>query len=474
MVALTALVGALVFFVMNEGRDAAIQADDTRLLYVAEAGVERAYREIRDDYLTTTQTGIAQVRGSDTSGSSSVGTPDRARYEEDANATINANTDVLLLKTFDANYTNTKIIKIELGLLADRASGGTGATIQVSYSTTGTFPEAGNTALTQALTTTPTYYFADITADRTWSWSTIMSSNFALRGVRSAGNRSITVDYLFLRVTYGIDTNTEPWHTGSYQTYPLTIGSGTVQSVSITAEQGKVHLNTASQALLRYLMVENGVVDATANTVATNIVNYRVSNPFDTIEELKRVTGMTTAIYDAIDQDVTVYSYINSYAQQPTAARAPININTASTAVLRAIFDPLTFTISSDITSLVNAIILQRNITPFTCFYSADLLITTDFYGFVIAQAYLSTAEQDRVLGNADPSALVPRSGGTQEDALTTEFSYDTNSFKVESVGQLNSRNLRVTTLLGNHGTRTFTNSAGDTSYVGYRRENFE
>ncbi len=473
MVLLILLVGALIYFVTHEGKDAVIQREDTQVLYLAEAGIERAFREIRDDYTTSTQIGVAEIRGEDTGSSLSVGNADRMRYEEDAAATLNSNTDVALLKTFDANYTHTRITKIELGILANRASGGTGATIEVSYALDGTFPN-GNTKLTQALTTTSTRYFQDVTADRAWAWTDIMGASFTLRAVRTAGNRDITLDYLYLRVTYEIDTKTEPWFMGSYQSYPASLGAGTVQSVSIADEQGKVHLNTASQALLRYLMVENGTADSTANTMATNIVNYRSSNNFDTIEEVQQVSGMTSTIYQAIDQDITVYSFINTDAQGPAAARAPVNVNTASLAVLEAIFDPLTFNNASDITSLASAIVTQRNTAPFTCFYSSDSAITTDFFDLVRSQSYLSNAEDDRVLGNADASLLVPRQGGNDEDALTTEFSYDTNAFKVESVGRVNGRNYRVKTILGDGGARTFTTFSGDSTAVGYRQEGFE
>lgn len=282
------------------------------------------------------------------------------------------------------------------------------------------------------------------------------------------------MDYLYLRATYEIDTPTESWFTGTYQTYPLSLGSGTIESVLITDEQGKVHLNTASQLLLRYLMVENGVADATANTVATNIVNYRAADKLDSAEELQQVTGVTNSIYSAIVQDVTVYSYINTYAQGPTGARAPVNINTASRAVLEAIFDPLTFSDASDITNLADAIITQRAASPFTAFYSSDTAITTDFYDFVRSLSYLSDAENDRVLGNADTSSLTPREGGTDEDALTTEFSYDSGTFKVESVAKYNLRSYRVATVLGQDGAKTFTNYSGDTTSAGYRKENFE
>lgn len=473
MVVLTVLVGSLVYMVAHEGIDFAIQTEDVKMFYLAEAGTERALREIRDDYATTTQTGVAEIRGEDTDSSVSVGNPDRIRYEEDGNAIINNNSDEALLKTFDANYTNTRITKVELGVRADRANGGTGATIEVAYATDGVFPN-GNTKLTQALTTTLTDYYADVTADRIWNWSTIMESSFTLRAVRTAGNRNINLDYLFLRITYEIDTNTEAWFTGTYQTYPLSLGSGTIQSVSIAAEQGKVHINTASQSLLRYLMVEDGIADTTANTVATNIVTYRTSNNFDTIEELQQVSGVTSAIYDAIDQDITVYSYINTFAEGPTGDRAPVNINTASQAVLEAIFDPISFNSSSDITNLANDIITQKNTAPFTCFYSSDSSVTTDFYDFVRSRSYLNNNEDDQVLGNADASILTPREGGDNDNAVTTEFSYDTNAFKVESVGRVNNRDFRIKTILGDQGNKTFTTFVGDTTSVGYRQENFE
>lgn len=474
MTVITVMVTALIFLITHETRDMGAQVEDAKLLALADAGVERALAELYTDRSSTTQTGIADIRGEDIDSSSSVGNADRMRYEEDGNATINNATDEALLKTFDANYAHSRITAVQLCVKADRNSGGTGATIEVSYSTTGSFPETGNTALTQALTTTSTEYCTSITSDRTWSWSTILSSNFTLRAVRTAGNRDITMDYLFLRVTFEIDTPTEAWYTGTYQTYPLSLGDGTIQSVSIADEQGKVHLNTATQALLRYLMVENGIDDTTANTVAANIVNYRSSNKFDTIEELQQVTDLTSTIYNAVDQDVTVYSYINTYAQDPAGSRAPVNINTASRAVLEAIFDPLTFNNSSDITNLVDAIIAQRETAPFTCFYSSDSSVITDFYDFERSLSYLSNAEDDRVLGNADASALVPRQGGSQADALTTEFSYESSAFYLQSVSDILNRRIRVKTVVSDQGGKTFTTYDGDTTSVGYRKESFE
>ena len=75
-----------------------------------------------------------------------------------------------------------------------------------------------------------------------------------------------------------------------------------------------------------------------ASTKATAVVNYRgasLTNPFDSVEELQQVTGITAADYAAIKDYVTVYSFVNTNTYRLAAPRAPININTASFNVLK-------------------------------------------------------------------------------------------------------------------------------------------
>jgi len=478
LVILTVIVGTLAFMATHETRDIGAQIEDGQMIYLAEAGVERALREIRNDYTTTTQTGTATIRGATaTAGGAGVSNVTRIPYVDDSNATISSSaaTATANLTAFDANYVNTRIVSVSLGARASRNTGGTGATLELSYATDGVFPSA-NTKLTVALpnSTTLANYSQDITADRSWTWSTIMSSNFTLRAIRTAGDRNLRLDAIYLIVTYEIDTGTEAWSTGSYQTYPISLGKGTIQSVSIIAEQGKVHINTAPQALLRYLMEEYGIDSATSNTVATNIVNYQAGNNFDSVEELQQVTGMTSTIYNAIKGDVTVYSFINTNVQRPTGARAPININTASSQVLRAVFDALPLG-AGDAASLATDIINTRATTPFTCFYSSDSAVTTDFFDFVTNRAYLDDSDkQDNVLDNADASSLIPVNGSTGVNLITAEFSYDTNAFYVQSLANINGRGFRIKTILGELGNKTFTNFAGDTTSTGYRQENYE
>jgi hypothetical protein len=481
MVSLSLFVGGLIFIASHEARDTGFGANDYRLLHLADAGVDRAMRQLRADYLSSTQTGIADLRGADTSLSVSVSSATRLSYIDNSSSTINNNSDQAIIRTFDSNYTQAKILSVILFARASRATGGTGATIEVSYTTNGS---AYTTVITRALpnSTTLVNYSADITG--TLGWADIMSPNFRLRAVRTAGNRNVTIDALWIRVEYGIDTNTESWFDGSYASFPITLGDSAIQSVSIADESGKVHLNYATQGLLRYLMQERGVASGTANTVATNIVNYRgvaLTNPFDSVEELQRVTGMTQAIYDAIKDYVTVYSYVNANSYNPPSttvvSRAPININTAPREVLEAIFDPAGIA-SADVPRLAGDIMTQRNTAPFRCYYdyfaaASDMTVFTNFIASAARTAYLSSTERNRVLGNADASLLI--SGTT----YTTDFCYASTAFEVQSVGRAKDIDFRVTTKVkdGPRDTgniRTFYNYTGDTTATGHRRENYE
>jgi len=493
------VVSGFMYIVSVTTRSAGTTSADYKMIELADAGIERAYRAIKDDTSPVTATGTADLRGATTSGTAGTATTrNYIRYVSTlgsvpgdglvlAMSASGAGTNVVL-QNFDLNYLNATIRSVMIGCrYAKSSSGGNNPTLTITYTTTGVFPDVSSS--TFSTTVSSTSYNAEplttlgatamnITADRTWTWSLINSANFQIRATASnSSNRSVNLDFLFLRVTYDIDTNTDPWYTGSYAIYPVTLGGGTIQSVTITDEQGKVHLNTASQAMLRYIMVENGVADATANPLATAIVAYRTgaNGPFDSVEELQQVPGMTGAIYAAMAPDVTVYSYINTGAQNPAGSRAPININTAPREALLAIFDPLTFSAPSDRTSLADAIITRRGSAPFTCYYSANAAVTTDFYDFVRAQSYLSDAEDDAVLSNADASLLQPtRFGGASGSCLSTEFCYASNAFNVSSLGRVGTRNVRAQTIVGHDGSRTFTTYVGDPAPAGWRKENFE
>ncbi|MFH1779010.1 MAG: helix-hairpin-helix domain-containing protein [Candidatus Omnitrophota bacterium] len=483
MLVLAVMAMAMAYFITTETRGIGFQLDDTKALYLAQAGVERALREIRDDVLTTTQTGEADLRGNTTSGTAENATRrDYVRYFDEGRIltldSAGAGTYVIL-SDYDLNYLGTRIKNVQIGCrYGKNKGGGADPSLEILYTTNGTFPQPGNSSFTTVVSSTSfnasPFIVLDITGDRTWNWSVINSPNFQIRarGFNSS-NRDVQVDHLFLQVTYEVDTNTEAWHTGTYATFPISLGDGTIQSVSIADEAEKVHLNYASQPLLRYLMEERGIASGTANTLATNIVNYRASNWFNSVEEVQRVTGMTAAYYNLIKDFVTVYPFINTDATRPSGSRAPININTAPREVLEAIFDPLGIK-ASDVVSLATDIINTRATTPFTCFYSSDTNVTSDFYDFVDTRSYLSTAERNKVLDNADASPLVPVPGFGGFNAVTTEFCYYTDAFKVESVGKIGDINLRVKNILKDDGNRLLSTYVGDTTLTGYWKESYE
>ena len=232
MTILTVFTGALIYMASADMKNVASQSDDVNLTGLADAGIDRAYREIRDDYTLTTSQGTADLRGADTSLSISIGSPNNMSYVDTTTATINNNTDQAILRTFDSNYTNTKIISIELRARASRAGGGgSNPDIQVSYTTDGV---SYTPAISQTITSTTVGELtpADITGSLTWS--TIMSSNFRLRAMRTAGTRNINLDSMYLRVTYGIDTAAEGWATGSYASFPISLSGGTIESITLS------------------------------------------------------------------------------------------------------------------------------------------------------------------------------------------------------------------------------------------------
>lgn len=527
MVVLIVLVGTLVYLATYETRDMGAQIEDYKLLNLSEAGIQRAMREIRDEVLfATPTTGTADLRGATASGTAGGANPlARVRYYNEAtgaltiDATSAAGTTVIL-QDYDLNYLESisssiagSVIKsVKIGCRYKKTSaGGSTPHLEILYTTNGIFPQAGNLSFDTQVTSAsyndpydPNYLVLDITNDRpSWTWSMINSSNFQIQARAytpdAPRNRNVDVDYLFLQVTYEIDTLKEGWAMDNYTTFPIVLGSGKIQSVTVTDEaavvahldeQGKVHLNTAPQPLLKNLMINLGITSATADNVAIAIVNYRTNTKrFDSVEELQQVAS-AVPYYTQIRPYVTVYSFITPNAQNPTClyGRAPVNINTAPYAILKAIFDPLGLGLS-DPATLANDIITFRTATPFTCFYSADPAVTTDFYDFITTAprtVYLSAAERNIVLCNADSSLLPPMAGVAAVNGVTTEFCYSSNAFRIVSIADSDSnpavqgRRLRVETILGYDGSHAFPTFYGilpanqDTTPVGYRKENYQ
>lgn len=517
MTVLTVMAGAMIYMVTYEIRDVGSQTEDADLEALADAGVQRALREIRDEALSgSPTTGVADLRGNTTSGTTGTATtrPYVRYYNEGSILTILANTaagTTVILQNYDLNYLESassaiagsviKSVKIGCRYKKDLPAGST-PRLEILYTTNGSFPQGGNSSFDAGVTSTsyndaaPNSYanllVLDITNDRTWTWDMINSSNFQTQAraytPMPPRSRDIEVDYLFLQVTYQIDTLKEKWADGSYATFPIVMGSGKIQSVSITDEQGKVHLNTASDSLLTNLMTECGITSPAPSAIVTSLRAYLVTkatHAFDSVEELRQIAGLTTSELDAenynlIKDYVTVYSFITPNAQRPSGARAPVNINTADRKVLEALYDDALLLGTANAVTFADDIIDARDAAPFTCFYTANLAVTTDFYDFVNARTYLTAAQINAALDNADASPLIPVAGYAGANAVTTEFSYSTTAFKVESLADSDpdlvtqGRRLRVKTILGQNGSHIFPTYSGDATPIGYRKENFE
>lgn len=186
--------------------------------------------------------------------------------------------------------------------------------------------------------------------------------------VQNTGSYNLYIDYFSLRYIASVDAITEPWARGSFVS-SLNLGKvALVDTIKIEDEQGKLHLNYAPQHFIRWLLEECGV--NSANTKANDIVNYRSSNTFDSIEELKQVSSITAGDFNAVKNYITVHSWVNDQVALPSGTRAPINVNTADYKVLKALFDP-PLENQTDAGNLATAIINRRITRPFTSMYSS-------------------------------------------------------------------------------------------------------
>lgn len=130
--------------------------------------------------------------------------------------------------------------------------------------------------------------------------------------------------------------NEDSVNSGSYSDVSLYDGYGSY-SVTIEDEQRKVNINYANKELLGGLLGDDAKADA--------VISYRETNGlFKTIDEIKSVTEIAEATYNKIKDDITVYSYLDLNTIDDTGAdepRCPVNINTASDGVLKAVLSPL-------------------------------------------------------------------------------------------------------------------------------------
>jgi hypothetical protein len=362
-----------------------------------------------------------------------------------------ANSDVIVWDFQQrCNLLGTRMSSIEVGIKARRdlipGSGRRGASpiIQLEYTNNGSDVTPTWTAVGSSFTVRnnswgrQSYRYRDL--DTSVNWYTLITGNsdFRIRARRTngGGRRVCDIDWLGLRVTIDVDALTEPWGRGSYINTPANFDTGEIESITITDESSKVHLNYANQDLLEELASECGFDAGEARTFAQRAVAYRASNNFDSVEELMQLQGMTEVLYEMIRDCVTVYSWVNRRVTRPGGRRVPVNINTADRRVLLAIFK--TVLTDGDAEDLADAIISKRGTSPFTHMgstYSYQDRDQDSFAYFLSREAYLSDAERLAVAENADASYYnMTLTGSWNGNAqTTTEFSYytDTSQYHV-------------------------------------------
>ena len=467
MLILSALGMAIVSMTGMENMIAVNMLDSSRSLYIAEAGNERGLRAVRDDISAEAQTGepakngfhgIPSVDASLCKGEGNVKNPDGVLEKEDKSVCsllspppkggpkkFAKKIDVSYVKVSDfqqaVNLLGGRINKVELGCRFRRTSGE--GTLKTEYQTK---DGSGKTTAEWDSKSWTTKYL-DVTKDRTWKWETISDSSFEIKAdanpkvsfYGSSPSVEYEVDYLFLRVTCEVDASTEPWYstwrnqdeTGSPKTVSLMLGKGGVTQMPVYDESEKVNINYANKTFLKSLLKICGVSGDT-KTIAQKICEYRKKNMFDTIEEIKQVSGLTESDYEKIRDYITVYSWINTAVQRPTGSRAPVNVNTASQVVLEAVFTSM---ISQKAAAeLASYIVKYRTGAPFTCMYSSDPDVKTSFAYFIDNQCpFLIELQRQKVKENADASAKY----WNGNKVTSTEFCYASKVFSVVSTGTI-------------------------------------
>jgi len=389
---------------------------------------------------------------------------DSEDYASLSDGTFADGTCYLIIWDFEqrTNMIGTRIKDARLIMSARRGGGGgENPTIQLQYTTNGsdlspTWTNVGSSITVSSSSWIDTY--CDFTANPTWS-EIMDSDDFRIRALRtnSGNTRETRIDYLGMELTVEVDAMTEPWASGSYITLPAALGNANIKTITITDESSKVHLNYASEALLRELMEELSISDA-ANK-ATAIINYRSGDWFNTIEEVNQIsnpTALDSGDFDLLKDYITVYSWVNQNVTMASGSRAPINVNTASETVLRAIFKTISLALWSDTRAdnLAAAIVADRVSEPFTHMNSSFDFFSDNVNTF---SYYLRTKRDDINIFDDDSvpnrkarmRAVAEVADGSYynfdltsswttpaTDQTATEFCYYSHAFLITSTGK--------------------------------------
>lgn len=159
----------------------------------------------------------------------------------------------------------------------------------------------------------------------------------------------------------GFDALNQAWVTNQDLYVNHELGEGTI-NVTVADEERKLPLNTATPQQLRKLLDVAGVDQLDADTIADSILDWREpgdlhrlngakddyytsltppyrckSAPFDRVEELLLVRGITPEIFEGSSTTNEPTTGLKNFFTTMTAGQ--VNVNTAPAPVLQAVFD---------------------------------------------------------------------------------------------------------------------------------------
>ena len=142
------------------------------------------------------------------------------------------------------------------------------------------------------------------TPDGRWNLAYIDSNGASVnRSILSTGHGQLDTAHLFAQ-------SFESFEAAEQYAFTRRFGMWGIPSLRTQAyAEDAVNINTAMASTLRERL---GI----SNTLANEIISYREYNPFNTVEEIKFVTGFTRKIYDENIDKMAVVSNINTVTRE--------------------------------------------------------------------------------------------------------------------------------------------------------------
>lgn len=215
--------------------------------------------------------------------------------------------------------------------------------------------------------------------------------------------------------TTATDTINEQW--AQTPAYTGNLFTDSSYNVTVVDEQRKVNINNANALLL------DNLPGLSATDVA-NIINYRTTSSFKTIDEIKLVSGIGQDTYNNIKDYITVDSYVDTHFD-----KSPVNVNTATLAVIKAVLAGLrdgANTISpTEADTLANHLIGDdTNKRPFSSWQEFNNSINN-----AVSDGHITAAKARIIKNNCNPNRNKP-------SAFTAEFCFDSGGvYTLNSIG---------------------------------------